>query len=464
MKYIGSRYVPKFMGTYDASQIYEALCVVDNGSGTSYISKDIVPAGTPLTDISHWAVYGASSGAIINLQNQIDILDSSVSDLIKKVGSFATPQMYGAVGDGVTDDSQAFTDLLSENSFIFIPEGVYLITNTLSLHEHFIIGANDVNTTLRFDDCDALSVDRDTTIENLTIVCANAAQTHIGLNIYHSGGDTAPHINLKNVRLHYFEYGIRSVDASAWSCQFQNVRLGRNLKAIYIDALSNSSSAFCCTFINVMVHSETGEKALYLKNVSAAFIGCNFSCTSIESVYTNLSNIDFIGCSFEMDNVDSTVKNGSILRISGNIDFENCRFMDNFIASGTNYMIEDIHPEQTNRFTFKHCIKNSYTGSYLTKLFNPAFMNTSPRYGLVHASSNNFSIYDDVYAQMRKYIIENDNPIVLQENAIDIDKLEVMRIYMMRIGTSSVYEPAVMYNGSLVNMYDHSIVYLAPTP
>lgn len=75
-EYIGARYVPKFMGNYDATQSYEALCVVDNGLGTSYISKIPTPPGTPLTDTVHWALYGASSGAIIHLQDQIDRLDS----------------------------------------------------------------------------------------------------------------------------------------------------------------------------------------------------------------------------------------------------------------------------------------------------------------------------------------------------------------------------------------------------
>lgn len=70
-QYIGARYVPRFMGTYDPTQIYEALDVVDNGSGTSYIARKTVPAGTPLTDTSFWFVYGASSGAIIALQNDM---------------------------------------------------------------------------------------------------------------------------------------------------------------------------------------------------------------------------------------------------------------------------------------------------------------------------------------------------------------------------------------------------------
>lgn len=79
MKYVGARYVPKFEGTYDATQSYENMSVVDNGMGTSYISQKPVPAGTPLTDTDYWALYGASSGAIVNLQNQInDMQDGSI--------------------------------------------------------------------------------------------------------------------------------------------------------------------------------------------------------------------------------------------------------------------------------------------------------------------------------------------------------------------------------------------------
>ena len=37
--YIGARYVPRFTGVYDPTQSYEALDVVDNGSGTSYIAR-----------------------------------------------------------------------------------------------------------------------------------------------------------------------------------------------------------------------------------------------------------------------------------------------------------------------------------------------------------------------------------------------------------------------------------------
>ena len=77
-QYIGARYVPKFVGTYNPTQSYDALDVVDNGSGTSYIAKIPTPAGTPLTDTTHWFLYGASSGAIIQLQNDVLQLQQDV--------------------------------------------------------------------------------------------------------------------------------------------------------------------------------------------------------------------------------------------------------------------------------------------------------------------------------------------------------------------------------------------------
>lgn len=80
-QYIGARYVPRFIGTYDPTQIYEALDVVDNGSGTSYIARKNVPAGTPLTDADYWFVYGASSGAIIQLQNDMQTAQNDILTL-----------------------------------------------------------------------------------------------------------------------------------------------------------------------------------------------------------------------------------------------------------------------------------------------------------------------------------------------------------------------------------------------
>ena len=101
-QYIGARYVPRFMGTYDVTQQYEALDVVDNGMGTSYVAKIPTPPGTPLTDTTHWAIYGAASGAVVNLQNQIDAINGEIDgeyvySEIKNVHVLASSDTYSTL-------------------------------------------------------------------------------------------------------------------------------------------------------------------------------------------------------------------------------------------------------------------------------------------------------------------------------------------------------------------------------
>lgn len=44
-----------------------------------------------------------------------------------------TPQMYGAVGDGINDDTQALFDALNENDEVFLPKGNYVISQSIDL-------------------------------------------------------------------------------------------------------------------------------------------------------------------------------------------------------------------------------------------------------------------------------------------------------------------------------------------
>lgn len=64
----------------------------------------------------------------------------------KYFGKPATPQLYGAKGDGVTDDTQAFIDLFKDNKCIYIPEGVYKLTRPI-----------DISNALNIDGCGTIS-------------------------------------------------------------------------------------------------------------------------------------------------------------------------------------------------------------------------------------------------------------------------------------------------------------------
>ena len=159
VKYVGARYMPKFMGDYDPTVEYEALSVVDNGSGTSYVSNKPVPAGTPLTNTAYWAVYGTQSGAIIHLQDQIgdlsqlttednDSLVEAINELdadiqiLKNDTPIINVMSFGAVGDGVTDDYSAFEDAvtycIANNVKMYVPHGSYKLSQYIFTDEDYI--------------------------------------------------------------------------------------------------------------------------------------------------------------------------------------------------------------------------------------------------------------------------------------------------------------------------------------
>ena len=57
-------------------------------------------------------------------------LDDNTFDKNIEYASFITPQMFGAKADGVTDDTKAIQDALDYSSFIYIPDGVYMINGS----------------------------------------------------------------------------------------------------------------------------------------------------------------------------------------------------------------------------------------------------------------------------------------------------------------------------------------------
>lgn len=59
---------------------------------------------------------------------------------IASLARYVTPQMFGARGDGVTDDTEAFQNAIASGYCVFVPDGRYIITNVVVNGELVIDG------------------------------------------------------------------------------------------------------------------------------------------------------------------------------------------------------------------------------------------------------------------------------------------------------------------------------------
>jgi hypothetical protein len=117
----------------------------------------------PGVDVSHTLLKdrGASDShpvaAITNLDQTLNLHETAInnntanitqnsSDITKHTNGWINVKTYGAVGDGITNDTQAFLDSISNcptGGKIFIPNGNYLITQQLAITKNItIVGTN----------------------------------------------------------------------------------------------------------------------------------------------------------------------------------------------------------------------------------------------------------------------------------------------------------------------------------
>lgn len=324
-QYIGARYVTKIYentlnpssAEWEASVNYEPLTMVTYNNG-SYLSKKEVPAsvGNPAANPTYWAQTGFYNGQIAQLQDQI-------TDIYNNL--YVTPEMFGAVGDGVTDDSAALQSALdSGKNVVFMSD--YRSSVALELDHYVNIdGCGHILTT----DADAFYIKgRYINISNLNIYSGTSGQNTCISAI--AGASDVYQLNMHDVVIAYYNIGIE-FNVIFWNNSFNSLRIDN-----CITAIKNTGSGRCHSTLFENIHTNHCHTNVYLTGSVAAFNSCNFGVDTFDSTfYFDNSRISLLECSIECD-VKNT-NNGVLFALhSGTCDLINSRFL--IMSDDTGYI------------------------------------------------------------------------------------------------------------------------------
>lgn len=147
-QYIGARYVPILDGDWDNTKEYDPLTIVSY-LGNSYTSRTFIPAGIDINNTTYWALTGNYNAQVEAYRQEVEQLSETVDYL----NSYVTPQMFGALADGIHDDTVAIQSAIDAaaaineeeasdretglGSFmVYLPKGKYKITEPLLIKTH----------------------------------------------------------------------------------------------------------------------------------------------------------------------------------------------------------------------------------------------------------------------------------------------------------------------------------------
>lgn len=124
----------KWADEWSIDKQYPAWAIVSNGAD-GYISIKPVPAGVLVTNTSYWAKIANYDVLYAAFEERIEALESDVEILKAHMIEWVNVKDFGAVGDGITDDSDAFQAAFDTGRNVYVPltHGErYLITKTIN--------------------------------------------------------------------------------------------------------------------------------------------------------------------------------------------------------------------------------------------------------------------------------------------------------------------------------------------
>lgn len=126
--------------------------------------------------------------------------DKWLNNVIDNMGSYVTPEMFGAIGDGIHDDKNAIQEAFNRSGAVLFSNKTYAVSNTVYIKSNTVIYGN--NATIKTINNTVLATiepsEKNVAIYNLNFQCNNSIDC-IGLNIPESSLNTDAYDSASNI-------------------------------------------------------------------------------------------------------------------------------------------------------------------------------------------------------------------------------------------------------------------------
>lgn len=290
----------------------QALDAIEQGGDAKEVAKELTNRfNQQIGALTEDSELIDARGGKVNLGARLDETDAQLANIAR----YYTPEMFGAVGDGVTDDTDAMQKAINAGNHVILDNKVYKITDKLVIdHGIKITGVNpqrmETNRPyLDFSSCaseNAIDIQYNGVhFEGFNIKGNRSLTTGIYTNSHH-------HFNFTNMGIYYCKYGFNF--NRAWNITLNNCIFEFNDTCINLDGVNTSYSMINTIFYSSKNGFVSNQELDYSSMTSCGFDHCDNGII-LEDSHAN--SLTLINCGFEDYITACYVKGDSQLNIIG---------------------------------------------------------------------------------------------------------------------------------------------------